>query len=328
MKRRSEIQIPATLRHLLLSAFCLLVVNACFGQQLNNRIQISPRPTTTLSGTAGCTVDHLDITFRTGNDDLRGGGNDLNLEIHFSNGSIQFVKNVNRTARWPNNSVRMVSIPLEHPIPPNQIKTLRLIHLAQGSFRPNVNPNAPEVGLLQGIRSEDNWDMAEMQAAASSANGPKVPIASFGMHRFTGNNPSLDVASFPNVACPVSGQVTQLEFAFQTGNDDLRGGNDNLNVTIIGDGLLQKELNVNRSQRWADGTAHRVTVMLNHPVTIQQIHNILLETTFGGGAGGDNWNMESLQVYAHVNGSVQSIATQGFFRFTGPPGNRLMVATK
>jgi hypothetical protein len=310
------------------SLLAATVTFVSFGQVPENRgLLLQQQPTTLMNARASCTISQLQMTFKTGNDDMRGNGNDLNVEIHFGDGNLQLAKNVNHSQGWPNNSSMTVSVPLEHPIAPNQIKSLKLIHLAQGSFRPNANVASPEIGLLQGIQTEDNWDMSGMQADGVAGN-LKVPIATAGSHRFTGSNPSFDVNAIPNIGCPSPDQATQLTFIFQTGNDDLRGGHDNLNIAISGDGLTQQEMDVNQGQSWSNGSTHEVHVMLNHPMSVSQIHRAILATTFQGGSGGDNWNMDSVKIYAVVNGANQLIATQGFYRFSGPPGNRLEILTK
>jgi len=313
-------------------------------QPIQNRGMLAQRPTTPLLNTAGggCTINQLQLMFSTGHDDLRGGSNNLNVEIHYANGTIQIAKNVNQGANWPNNSLHEVPIPLEHPVAANQIKSINLIHLAQGGYDPTalavtstgqtpVLPT-PEV-IASGIKTEDNWDMAEMQAFSLANAGAKVVIASSGDHLFTGTKPAFSVNALSNIVCPTAGQVTELHLVFQTGNDDLRGGNDNLNIAIVGDGFNQQEMNVNRSQRWADGTGQEVTVLLNKPMMITQLHKVVLEATYGGGSGlggikvtsNDKWNMDSLKIYAVVNGKNQLIGSQGFNQFAAPPSNRLTV---
>lgn len=300
------------------------------------RVLISPGPTTMLSG--ACTISKLELNIRTGNDDLRGQGNDLNVEIHLANGAVQFAKNVNHGQNWSNNSLNKVMIPLNQPVAPSQVKTIRLIHLAQGGYNPpsgnaiagSATPAGPALAPIyaaEGIKSEDNWDMAGLQASGIG-NSVTVPIASFGLHRFTGTNPSLDVNARSDITCPRPNEVTALDFRFRTGNDDLRGGNDNLDITIFADTLTQGEANVNHSQGWANGSFHSVTVTLQRPVPIDQLRKIYFEATFGGGSGGDNWNMDSVDIIAVMNGQRHPLATQGFYRFTGPPGNRLIVTVK
>ncbi len=278
-----------------------------------------------------CTVDQLELWIRTGNDDLRGGQNNLNVEVHFADGTMQVASNVNHGANWGNNSTNVVIVPLQHPVTPNQIKMIRLVHLAHGGFSPTVLPNAPEVGVLQGIKSEDNWDMAEFQAFGRGS-GINVPIASFGYHRFTGSYPSLDINAQPGVGCPSGNQVSKISFTFSTGDDDLRGGNDNLNITIhFADGTTQFEPNVNHSARWPDGSTKGAEVLLTRSVTIDQITAITLSDTFTGGSGGDNWNMNSMRADAWVNGTYHTIAQYGFHRFSadwnGPKAKEITIPT-
>lgn len=281
--------------------------------------------TATLS--PGCSVHQLQLKFRTGNDDLRGGQNNLNVEVHFADGTMQVANNVNHGANWGNNSTNFVTIPLQYAVAPNQIRMIRLFHLAHGGYTP---PSSGAIGAAstpagaalapiyaaQGVKSEDNWDMAEFQAFGLGA-GINVPIAAFGSHRFTGTYPSLDINAQPGVGCPSGNQVNKISFTFWTGDDDLRGGNDNLNITIhFADGTTQSEPNVNHSERWADGSTHGAEVLLNRSVALDQIRSITLSTTFLGGSGGDNWNMNSMQADASVNGTSHTIAKSGFHRFS------------
>jgi hypothetical protein len=302
------------------------------GQATKPTVLLRPQRTTILS--PGCTVNQLQLRFRTGNDDLRGGQNNLNVEVHFADGTMQVASNVNGGKPWENNSTHVVTVPLQHPVAPNQIKVIRLVHLAQGGYTP---PSSGAVGMTatpvagpalapiyaaQGIKSEDNWDMAEFQASAVGTNFPNgIPIASFGSHRFTGTVQDLSVPTRPDVGCPDPSDIVKLSFAFHTGNDDLRGGNDNLNLAIrFADGKVQLEKNINQSMRWADGSTHGVVVVLNQPVPRNQIVAVMLETAFTGGASGDNWNMNSVQITAvTANGKIVPLATSGFHRFSADP---------
>lgn len=310
-----------------------------YGQTTRPTVLLKSRRTTILS--PACTVSQLQLRFRTGSDDLRGGQNNLNVEVHFADGTMQVAKNVNHGANWGNNSTNVVTVPLKQPVAPNQIKQIRLIHNAQGSYTP---PNAAQGGLMttpagpalapiyaaEGVKSEDNWDMAEFRAFALGPNQTNVPIASFGMHRFTGSDPSLDINSRPDVACSAANQVSKITLTFRTGNDDLRGGNDNVNVIIrFADGTTQFESNVNHSERWADVSTHGAEVLLNRPVSINQIKAVTLATTFHGGANGDNWNMDSVEITAD---DTHPLATYGFHRFSadrsGPNAREITIPVK
>ena len=233
----------------------------------------------------GCTVGMLNLRITTGNDDLRGGKDNLNVEIHFANGDMQTATNVNNGLTWPNQSVKTVSINLTHQVAPNEIKQIRLVHSAQagynlpsigsgGSTLPVEGAIVSPVAAAQGIQTEDNWDMTEFQAFALG-KGVNVPVASSGFHRFTGSNPSFDINAQSGVACPTGNQVTKVSFTFTTADDDLRGGKDNLNISILfTDGTSQAATNVNHSQNWANGSTKGAEVLLNRPVAIDQIRGI------------------------------------------------------
>jgi len=185
-----------------------------------------------------------------------------------------------------------------------------------GATATPVGPALAPIYAMEGIKSEDNWDMAEFQAFGRG-KGINVPIASFGFHRFTGSYPSLDINAQPGGGCPSANLVTKLSFTFLTGNDDLRGGKDTLNITIhFADGTTQSEPNVNHGDRWPDGSTKGAEILLSRPITIDQIKSISLSDTFAGGSGGDNWNMSSMEAAAWVGATYHTIAQYGFHRFS------------
>ncbi len=294
---------------------------------------LAQRPVPAPIAVAGCQTNQLKFTFYTGGDDLRGGKDNLDIEIHLADGSMQVASNVNQGNNWKNNSMNTVAVPLKQPVPPSQIKEIKLIHGSQGGINPGVAVNAggvpdPLLGTVQSIQTEDNWDLNNSLAFAVLPQGPEVPIASTGVFRFSGTRPSLEMTMNANPGCANPNALASLKLIFQTGDDDLRGGNDNLNVTIKGDGFSQEQDDVNGSQQWQNNSTHTIVIPLNKQVTVDQLHSIQLYATFHGGSGGDNWNMQSLAIYANTASTSKQIATQGFNRFTGPPGNQLTVVIK
>jgi hypothetical protein len=148
-------------------------------------------------GSAGpCTVTRLRLTIATADDDLRGGKDNLNIVIYFTNGGYQLAPNVNHSQNWPNNSTNTVGITLNRPIPPNEISGLRLIHIPDGGFNLNVSPElatlaAPFV-IAEAFQSPDNWNMGDIEIAAIG-NGIGGEIGHHGFHRFTGSEPALSI---------------------------------------------------------------------------------------------------------------------------------------
>jgi hypothetical protein len=326
-------------------AIVCALATAAHGQATppNRGVLLRPQSGTLLDRAASCTVGMLNLRITTGNDDLRGGNDNLTVEIHFANGDIQTAANVNQGANWPNQSVNTVSINLSRQVAPSEVRQLRLVHSAQAGYvtpsarqgaltaSPVTGPMLGPINAAQGIQSEDNWDMAELQAFALG-KGINVPIASSGFHRFTGSNPSFDINAQPGIACPTGKQVKSISFTFSTADDDLRGGNDNLNISILfTDGTSQAANNVNHSQNWPNGSVKGTDILLNRLVTLDQIRGFTLEDTFTGGSGGDNWNMASVQADAVLaDGSHYTIAKSGFHRFSsdwsGPKAKQIRIS--
>lgn len=103
----------------------------------------------------------------------------------------------------------------------------------------------------------------------------------------------------PGNACADAGDpvVPGVTLVFDTGNDDLRGGNDNLDVVIgFRDGGTQTFRNVNGGRRWRDRCSARVFLALAGQRRRSEIAWVRLTTTSGGDAGGDNWDLHGLHV--------------------------------
>jgi hypothetical protein len=328
------------------AAFAL--ATAAYGQATppNRGVLLRPQTPTLLQrpafGVSACAAGMLNLRITTGNDDLRGGNDNLNVEVHFANGDMQTVANVNKGTNWPNQSVNTVGINLSHQVAPNEIRQIRLVHSANGGYNPpsarqaaaTATPAGPLLAPIyaaEGAHTEDNWDMAELQAFALG-KGVSVPIASSGFHRFTGSNPSFDINTHPGVGCPTGKQVKSISFTFSTADDDLRGGKDNLNITILfRDGTSQAATNVNHSQNWPNGSTKGAEILVSRSVTIDQIRGFTLEDTFTGASGGDNWNMASMQADAALaDGSHYTIAKAGFHRFSadwsGPKAKQISIS--
>lgn len=95
------------------------------------------------------------------------------------------------------------------------------------------------------------------------------------------------------------GTVHELLLEIFTGGDDLRGGNDNVQAIVnFKNGTSQKFENINKGARWINHYYQVVPIELQKSVKCEQIKSVVLKTTFGGGIGGDNWNVNSFRVFA------------------------------
>lgn len=120
---------------------------------------------------------------------------------------------------------------------------------------------------------------------------------------------------------PNDGKIRELVVEIKTGGDDLRGGNDNvsLSVGLFGRSPLRFE-NVNASVRWIGNYSQFVAVKLPTPVLPENITSVGVHTKFGGGISGDNWNMDFIIVRARGGGVDRILVNQRgapLKRFTG-----------
>lgn len=114
--------------------------------------------------------------------------------------------------------------------------------------------------------------------------------------------------------------IYRLRFAIRTGGDDLRGGKDNLNIHVyLKNGKIETFRRANEGKRWPDNTTQIVEMHLSKPIKVTDISKIRFETTFSGGIGGDNWNMNNVSIKA-IKGNHQAetiTVKKKSFRFTG-----------
>jgi hypothetical protein len=145
--------------------------------------------------------------------------------------------------------------------------------------------------------SQDNWTLSAMHVAS----GGETIVSSAGrpLMRFTGQQRRLVVET--GCRSPSSGSgaasdpvVDILEVTLATGDDDLRGGNDNAFVfAILTDGR-RIEVPFNGRQRIADRTSKTVSFSLPPGTRVSQVQSIGVRATLSGGIGGDNWNIDSV----------------------------------
>ena len=236
-------------------------------------------------------VHDLVFQFGVGSDDLRGGNDNLNLTLLFHNGSAQRLYNVNKGNKWIDDYSQYVIVPLRTPTKMENIKSVQ----------------------LQTVSGNDNFNLNSLRITAKGYTVDRKIYERLGspIKRFTGSNkvftaminrspPGNRSTSSRSSTTPSRQPIDKLRLWIRTGDDDLRGGKDNLNVTIhYKNGRTQLVKNVNRSTRWKDNTLNSVDLNLNSKIyNHSDITKVVLQTTFSGGMGGDNWNMNSLHIQA------------------------------
>lgn len=246
-------------------------------------------------GQKGNLIRRLTFTVKTGNDDLRGGNDNLNVGINFRDGNVQFKPNVNRGQRWPDNSTQTFSIGLERPVAAAELASIEFQKPTGGGY------------------GTDEWHMTSVSVRAIG-DGIDDVIATHGFMQFDRANQALLIP----VTIATPGKANKLELTIKTGGDDLRGGTNNLDLSLhFHNAATQLIQDVNAGQEWANGSTHVKTITLDHTVDPSEIVKMdLTISDFMLSSVADNWDMDSLSVRALGDGVDKVIVRHGFFRFT------------
>ena len=117
----------------------------------------------------------------------------------------------------------------------------------------------------------------------------------------------------------ISNLPNELVARFVTGGDDLRGGNDNVNlVLLLRSGTPLRFDNVNERRRWVDNSTQNISKPLPSNLRRGDIVGVRIEFTGSGGMGGDNWNLDKLTITLR-NETLPIFNQEGhpLVRFTG-----------
>src|SRR5690349_2832460 len=96
-------------------------------------------------------ANQLELTIKTGDDDLKGGGNNnANVKIYFKDGHTQNVTDINSGRNWPNGSIHTKTVTLDQAIDPFDIVKIDLSTTGGDSF----------------YLEDDNWNLDSISIRA------------------------------------------------------------------------------------------------------------------------------------------------------------------
>jgi hypothetical protein len=248
-----------------------------------------------LTAGAHASNSELILTFVTGGDDLRGGRDNVHVLLLLRSGTPLRFDNVNGGKRWPDRSSRTASLPLPDTVRFEDIEGVRL-----------------ETTFAGGVGG-DNWNLDGLTVTARVGSVTRKLFDQQGspLFRFTGNQRVREFRFSTG---------NELIVQFATGSDDLRGGNDNVHLFLLLRARAPLRFdNVNGGRRWPDRSSRTVNLPLPGTVRFEDIEGVRLETTFAGGVGGDNWNLDGLTVTARVGSVTRKLFDRRgspLFRFT------------
>ena len=270
----------------------------------------SVKSTLQLPRVAILSENKIEIDFKTGGDNLEPKGFQKNLQItiNIRNRAPIVMENVNENQTWPNNSVRRVVVPLSADINAMDLESIALLRTVVGSWN-NVD-----------AISADNWNLDKITATAIvKTNGSFVrtlilnksgaPLFRFIYENRGNSNPNAGLGvtyefapnryGGPTLPRGTPGLAT-ITAIFGTGGDDLRGGNDNVNITIRFKSKPQVVTisNINDKANWGNWSENTVTKTIPNSaeLDINDIKDIELRHTGGGGIGADNWHIDKFKL--------------------------------
>lgn len=282
----------------------------------------------------------IDIDLKTGSDNLemKPHQNSVEIRIIIQNKPDAILKNVNKDQNWPNNSIRRVTIPLPDDITAEAIKEIHIYR----------TPNNPEIRYIWDLRDQDNWNLQTITAFATlKINGVKKrfdfePLISAyrasPLYRFTysSNNTETEgttckktftlrtAALPPAVNTNVPSQNAKLDITIGTGGDDLRGGNDNADIVLTfkshpGKVYVRNIFNKRNLPNFSE--RKRIMDIVNSTtIDINDIKEVELHHTGGGGMGADNWDIDKVKISIIKDGQTKVLVDRvdtPIHRFTG-----------
>jgi hypothetical protein len=237
----------------------------------------------------------VQIWIQTGGDDLRGGSHasdNADVTLTFAGGST-ITTNINGGREWGNGQTHIAQLKLPSVAPP--VKDIQSVTITThfGGGISGDNWNVDKVALMIGFPAGSKTSQPPpviVHKWLDASGGPLI--------RLTGHVHDLT----ERVAPQDKGKaISALDLIISTGNDDLRGGGhagDNCDVTIeLANGKSITVNNVNHSGSWNNWTDHTVNIPLPQGGLVGgSVNGVKLHTGFGGGIGGDNWNVQRIQL--------------------------------
>lgn len=246
--------------------------------------------------------NELIVRFYTGDDDLRGGNDNVDLKVLLRAGAPLQFKNVNGGKPFGGNSTNTIRLPLPPTLMFEDIVGVVLQTTSRGG-----------IGV-------DNWNLNRLMVSARiggySLVGEERQLfdqSENPLFRFTGINYFRGFSFLP--------KLNELIVRFYTGDDDLRGSNDNVNLEVLlraGAPLWFR--NVNGGKRYGNNSTNTISLTLPPTLKFEDIVGVRLQTTFGGGISGDKWNLNRLMLSARIGDQYRQLFDQKgnpLFSFTG-----------
>ena len=260
-------------------------------------------PNTVLSyvGDLGKPLLQVMATITTGGDNLRAGNHandNADITLNLSQNKLLTFQNINNGQHWNNGEVHRVILPLPVGTRSGDIEGITL-HTQFGGGLGGDNWNVNGV-LLEAFLPPTSPLNVELDRNWMSESGNPLVRFTGGTHDW-----SMSVSHPPAETAKL---IKSLNVTITTGGDDLRGGhgaNDNTDVILgFSNGTTKEIRNINGFQNWKNNETHTAYLPLPPGTRAGDITKFTLHTQFGGGIGGDNWNVNQILLQATMDNSA------------------------
>lgn len=269
------------------------------------------------------------------------------IVLRIRNKADVVVGNINKGQTWANNSLHRITIPIADDVVFTDINEITIIRKDKDGSKNNLEATVA-----------DNWNIDKLLVTATFKKDGRTikyqllnkegnPLIRF-VYELRGAHNANETASSksyliidtkiisgapaPTPSNPnlVSAKPVKIEIEITTGDDDLRGGGDNLTFKIF---LKNKPnpiywRNVNANRPWQNNSVKLKEKTFNEILNFDDIIKIEMWHDGGGGIGADNWNVDKVSVIAKQD-TRQKILVNAIgapmHRFTGDTRKKVFV---
>ena len=281
----------------------------------------------------------ITIDFKTGSDNLdhRDFQKNVSVTIKINGKADLLLENVNKGENWPNNSVRRTVADLPDNI---RVQDIYSIAVDRGNAKGTWN-NVDGAGA-------DNWNLDRLTVNAKiMENGvaKKYLLADLKSNRpplfrffYEGRNNSCancgytythvfrhEYVSTNPSAITTTPMLAKLSYSIGTGGDNLEGGNNNnvdITIRMKSSRTVYVLRNINEKRKWDNFTESSRVIDIPNSTTmdLNDIKEIEIRHTGGGGIGADNWDVDKIYVDISKDGVTKNLIDRvgaPIKRFTG-----------
>lgn len=283
----------------------------------------------------------LDIDFKTGSDNLdpKDFMEGVKITLKIKNKPDLVKENVNEGREWPNNSIRRVSINLPADVNCQDIQEVIISRIPKGGSANNItaiagdNWNLNKVTITSRVKVDGIMKSASMNYMSPSGSNGNLYRFVY-ENRDNNNTTGTSLSLIINALCPTqnnasntsnSNKNASLNCVFGTGGDNLEGGNGNnvnIKLTFKSSTKTVSLNNINDTAKWNNFTENSITKTIPNSteININDIKEVEIRHTGGGGIGADNWDVDKIKITITKNGQskvlVDRVGTP-IHRFTG-----------